>query len=553
MIYDFNKEKCFKHLKSAKKGIGHPYDSSLPPYEFIENLSFCEKGFKMHNFTCIRNSLDFNFEMKYVFTYYLHGIRTPLSLVNQTDIIGQKWERADTLSKIGMRQDYLSGHYFKDKYMYQTKLINNYYDTKEIRVESVNNEASLLSAYSFLKGLFSEKKDITLKSKKSSNNISNLISSKKRKNFRFKSIFKINKAELGNNSRENLYKNKDSLNIRFNSTIYEKQTQMDRFSLPFGFITIPVHSYENYSKEYGIDKLSSCKGAISNIENSYHHHKDIFMESYLHKFIKNGNLLNLLQLPEDTKLDVFALYNITDAFYSNIQRNNINITNLNISKDILEMFYEFKDKLAYNILYKNEYLTKIVTANSMHKIVNHVERIVEIEKEEIEDNTKSYFEKIQSMNEKLSDLTKFDIYFPGEEVYWGIMTYISKLVNIKVKIPLFSSSVSIELVKNMTGYSNILFQKDKISKTEELSNLFQEYYGNYERYIINVFHNDKKLASISFNTFKQNISKNLLKIKVVEAYCNPKELGNSSIIIMMLIAFVTFELLLLACFYAIKQ
>ncbi len=116
-FYDEKSKKCVNKqrnftISNKKKGnineLSNPYDPSSINYEPFENINFCEKGFKFSNSTkkCETNSLNSNHELKYVFTYYLHGHRTPRFLdSNKTDILGQKWKRANTLSQIGQRND----------------------------------------------------------------------------------------------------------------------------------------------------------------------------------------------------------------------------------------------------------------------------------------------------------------------------------------------------------------------------------------------------------------------------------------------------------------
>ncbi len=564
-IYDQKSKKCISKQKNytisnKKKGntneLSNPYDPNSPSFEPFENINFCEKGFRFSNSTkkCETNFFNSNYELKYVFTYYLHGQRTPRFLdTNKTDILGQKWKRANTLSQIGQRNDYLSGHFFKDKYMHQTNFIDKFYSPNEIRVDSANNEASILSAYSFLRGFYSEKKEIEKERYGDVDNYYNTIFPKKKKCFRFKSD-QIKKFT----TEENL------LNIRFNKSIYEKQTSLDKFTLPFGLNQIPVHSFKYYHKSLGLDKLQECKGGLLYIEHAYHNHKDEYIDSSLKKLKQDKNLFNLLQLNDKSNLDIMTYYNITDSFVSNIVRNNSNITNLPVSQDIIKMFSEFKDKLIYNILFENDYLTKLISTNSMKKIMKRIDFIVDLERKELFQISKGYKEKIGSVNEKLKSLSKLDLYFPSEEIFWGIMTYVSNLARMKIELHHYSSFISFELVKNTTGFNfnnllkeaellNDLDSERKEVKAAELDSIFRDNFGNPDKFFINVLFNDKIISQLSLNSLRQHIKTNLLSTQEVEAFCFPKKMSASNIFILLLISFVIFEILILACIYTIKS
>jgi hypothetical protein len=259
-----------------------------------------------------------------------------------------------------------------------------------------------------------------------------------------------------------------------------------------------------------------------------------------------------------------TFYNISDSFASNLVRNNMNITNLAVSQDVIKMFTEFKDKFIYNILFENEYLTKLISTNSMKKIMKRIDYIVELERNELLQKSKSYKEKIRSVNEKLKSLSKLDLYFPSEEIFWGIMTYVSNLAKMKIELPSYSSFISFELVKNTSGFNlnKLLKEEDSLNdldserkevKAAVLESIFRDNFGNPDKFFINVIFNDKIISQLSLNSLRQHIKTNLLSTQEVEAFCFPRKMSASNIFILLLISFVIFEILILACIYTIKS
>jgi plasmid maintenance system killer protein len=228
------------------------------------------------------------------------------------------------------------------------------------------------------------------------------------------------------------------------------------------------------------------------------------------------------------------------------------------------MFSEFKDKLIYNILFENDYLTKLISTNSMKKIMKRIDFIVDLERKELFQISKGYKEKIGSVNEKLKSLSKLDLYFPSEEIFWGIMTYVSNLARMKIELHHYSSFISFELVKNTTGFNfnnllkeaellNDLDSERKEVKAAELDSIFRDNFGNPDKFFINVLFNDKIISQLSLNSLRQHIKTNLLSTQEVEAFCFPKKMSASNIFILLLISFVIFEILILACIYTIKS
>ena len=89
----------------------------------------------------------------FVFEHFRHGARSPLDISeNDLDLIREQWNGSQELTNVGLRQEYLLGHFIRNKY---PNLINyEKYNPKEIEVLSTMTNRTIMSARAQLNGIF---------------------------------------------------------------------------------------------------------------------------------------------------------------------------------------------------------------------------------------------------------------------------------------------------------------------------------------------------------------------------------------------------------------
>ena len=89
----------------------------------------------------------------FVFEHFRHGARSPSDLFeDDLDLMKEKWDGVQELTNVGLRQEYLLGHFIRNKY---PNLINyNKYNPKEIEVLSTMANRTIMSARAQINGIF---------------------------------------------------------------------------------------------------------------------------------------------------------------------------------------------------------------------------------------------------------------------------------------------------------------------------------------------------------------------------------------------------------------
>ena len=88
-----------------------------------------------------------------IFTFLRHGARSPPLKNEKLDLLNEEWKIGSyKLTFIGQRQLFLLGNLFNKKYNF---FLNEKYSPSEIYIFSTDNDRTLMSANSFLMGLFS--------------------------------------------------------------------------------------------------------------------------------------------------------------------------------------------------------------------------------------------------------------------------------------------------------------------------------------------------------------------------------------------------------------
>ena len=124
----------------------------------ILSSSYFSKNLKQHT----TNAED---KLLFVWEHFRHGARGPYAGVNPKnfkDFIGEKWDGVGEITSLGMRMHYLLGVSSKRKY---SSFLSKTYNPKELFIKSTNVNRTLISVYSFLKGLYGNETSINMTEK----------------------------------------------------------------------------------------------------------------------------------------------------------------------------------------------------------------------------------------------------------------------------------------------------------------------------------------------------------------------------------------------------
>ena len=132
---------------------------------------------------CIAIGVKPEEKLLFVWEHFRHGARASYrSFKNWTDVLKEKWDGEGELTPMGMRMLYLLGVSTKKKYQ---NFLSENFDPNEILIKSTDVNRTIISAYSFLQGLYDNKtsQNLTQKQIELSNipnsNYSKLIKDKK--------------------------------------------------------------------------------------------------------------------------------------------------------------------------------------------------------------------------------------------------------------------------------------------------------------------------------------------------------------------------------------
>jgi hypothetical protein len=523
-----------------------------------------------------------------------------------------------------MREDYLMGHYLKNEFMFRTNFLKKIYDPKQVRFETASTSPCIQSSYAVLKGLYSEVapeknysrfRDIDETYINKRFNIDNFLTSKtayatkkvanktinnkkinpikSRLEIRFISplteIVKLEKRIMGkylsgDEPYRKLSSDLDDLDVKrlFITEEYIKNTGMKSRTLPYGTNIFPVHSFGNWSSELGVGDLEVCKGAESYIEKNFIKYQKKF-QNFLQKLRKFGDIHKMFRLPPNTEIDFMTIYNITDAIFVNKHLANANLTKyFNISDDLYKLLREdFMHDLAYKIFYgdKNLYLAKVVVSPSFRTLLKQFQSSIDYEKMKYKgikkgfknkgNKTKKFKAKVKKQIKKeLKSRFKFYMYFPKEDIFWGFIVFFSRILNKKSKLPLHSSFIQFELVKNETGFNMTKFLAEEemygdplhsnfkqLSSQEEKhrKKIASEYIGNVNRFRVNIKINSNLEIVVPFSVFKEKVETGLLSFEEIENFCFPTRLDLGLIVCLILFTLIIFQLLIIACIYTLRN
>jgi hypothetical protein len=117
---------------------------------YSKELDPIPKGNGLLNAPYSHNSTD---NLYFIFEHFRHGARSPCNgdFINNTDDIGGKWQSYGSLTKVGIKQQYLLG--LKNR-KYYNNFISGVYNPKEIKIYCSNYNRTMMSAQSQLLGFY---------------------------------------------------------------------------------------------------------------------------------------------------------------------------------------------------------------------------------------------------------------------------------------------------------------------------------------------------------------------------------------------------------------
>ena len=105
-------------------------------------------------------SLEDDTEVKFVFSIFRHGARSPYYLDKGRDIFGNYWGEDKKLTEIGFRQHYILGSIQKEKYKSLLD-VSGEFNSNEVLAFSSNKTRAINSLSAFSRGLFTISKILT--------------------------------------------------------------------------------------------------------------------------------------------------------------------------------------------------------------------------------------------------------------------------------------------------------------------------------------------------------------------------------------------------------
>ena len=259
----------------------------------------------------------------FVFVIFGHGARSP-SIIdeNDLDLYGEQWNEMQELTNSGLRQQYLLGHYIRNKY---PDLIINYekYNPKDIEVISTLRNRTIMSARAQLNGIFNNSK-IKIKNQDKIN-----IG---------KPFYLINKIN-------NIIKN----NISFYPDDYPEE--------------IPIHIIDNEEKLEHIEKNNECP-LIIELRNKNKNGKEFqnFLIKYNQTF--GEDLLNYYNITNNK--DYYTIFDNVNSLSSCVKFDNRNIKLFNNNLKKLNLFYNLSQEfmnLKMIYYYANDEINELAYVN----------------------------------------------------------------------------------------------------------------------------------------------------------------------------------------------
>ena len=519
-------------------------------------------------------------KLKFAHIFYLNDISNPETEEHKNSNL-LNLEISDKLfdGNVQIRDAYLYGKYFQQKYQKFYKFLSKDYTPKEIRIESDQDSTQVLAAYSLGMGLLS---------KLNENNLAELISKRKLNSQKQKKnssplenmamIAKLQKEEPNKVApKRNLLKN--NINSNGFDAVNEFENNIDNIKFFDKYETIPkrltsndyipiipIHNSKNgNSKEYYMENLLSCAGALGIMSTNQKQKKDL-IDFYISDF-KNNTKIDYLLNDNTTKIDYKNLFQIAQEYLTYITANNIKTA---LNNTLIDFFRNYTEFSVNEIIFGDEYsyLTRLVTTVTLDGMIKNFDNVIKSENKAIF-KVLNKFKKTGKLDlNLLKNNYKLNLVVTDKNIFWGLITFVQKLIKKHIDLPLASSSFQIEIFKNTKLFDakSFLIENEKFYNEQmsaEASDLekFQAikqhnyvntkklelYVSNPDLWIIKIYYNQDMVYTSNYHEFKNIVEKSIIDKEVVKEFC----LGNQNNLLftvsIILVAVIGFLILSLIC------
>lgn len=326
-----------------------------------------------------------NEKLLFVWEHFRHGARgsyKSFDYKNWVDMIKEEWRGSGELTPLGMRMLYLLGVSCRNKYK---DLLSSDFNPNEIFIMSTDVNRTLISAYSFLQGIYSNSKK--------NNNINNK---------------QIKRAIIQNRN--------------YSKQINNKIIILKNKSIEDGINAFPVHIYSTKDYKYQLYRAEYCPGIgknytkIRNSEGIQKIYNDIFRTTnenfgkYIFKFMNKS-----IKDEPDYLYNYKTIKNLGDTFIADYFDGR-NLTIIKNSGINIDKFYNHCLNISLITSYYNYYgnpLEKIVefgVSPIFRDIFNYMDKRILLDKKGTPD-------KIISSSPKLFVVSGHDVSLAGIDLF----------------------------------------------------------------------------------------------------------------------------------------
>ena len=419
-----------------------------------------------------------------IFTFLRHGARSPPLKNEKYDLLNEEWKIGSyKLTIIGQRQLFLLGNLFNKKY---NNFINKNYSPSEIYIFSTDNDRTLMSANSFLMGLFS-----------------------------YENKFNFNEYNILNSFPpfdKNLSDIKDFSNKLGNDKINFNNIQI-----------IPIHIIEERDR---LNKFWNECPLIGNLLDENMKCKEINDNAIKFNQSFSEELNKILNFDYDKYyfLNHKNISHFCNVLYSDIYDGRkldiFNKTKINLTKLYNSCFETFQ---IDNIFYwgKNKEMNLIYSTSLLKKLINSLKSRVEIN---INKNNKNNNDDLYNENNP-----KMFVFSGHDYDLISLIVSLKYIFNLNNGIfyPKFSSSLTIELYYKNNDLNNKIKESDFIVKIYFNGELFMEIdYLKFYNEINNKMYNEegiKKFCKKDNDNNKDDKKNDDNEKKNVEEYFNRRK------------------------------
>ena len=362
-----------------------------------------------------------NDKLIFVMTHFRHGARSPSSVKNNIDDIGEEWLMTGELTAVGERMLYLLGLRNRIRYINEKKFLSEKFNSKELEIISTNVERTIASLSSHLQGLYpqSEKLGRTLTD-------TQLITSDPPVEVSNSRIIQ-EKNELNNCALPNYM-----TLVPFKTMDLEAKGSVDSFLKMFSNLKYPgALSLENELNEKYKKNIDQLKGNDGTSNYTYLD-GNVLCDSFIPDYVDGRNMDNF----KKTNIDFEEFYNFCKRVLN-------------------ETFSEIKPQ-------NNKTLSYIEGSPSMELLINYAKLTVD---EDIE-NSSLNSENKKSSSKKMLIVSGHDSTLSSQQLF--IINSLGKNLEL-YRYPTFASQLAFEITR-----------KDDSKSKRDYSDYFINYYFNDE-------------------------------------------------------------------------